>query len=191
VQSQVAEFQAQGLPGDPQESGGLVLIPSRILQNEGQQEAVHPAVCVRVEVLSIRTESLTDECFQVKVNARLRGQAGFTGTAREVGQEGREQDSSAGLQQGLLQRALQLPDVARPVVAAQALQRLRGNLLHLPPQIAAEAPQEVPHQHQQIIAALAQGGHVDSEDTQPVVQIRPEFPAAASAFTSWWVGYRL
>jgi hypothetical protein len=31
VQSQFAEFLAQGLPSDPQQTGGLVLIPLRIL----------------------------------------------------------------------------------------------------------------------------------------------------------------
>ena len=97
MQSQFAEFLAQGLSGDPQQAGRLMLIPAGVLQDAGEQEAVHLAMRVRVEVLSIRPESLANECFQIKVNARCRSQAGFTETAGEDGQEGREQDSSAGL----------------------------------------------------------------------------------------------
>ena len=50
VQPQIAEFQAQGLPGDPQQAGGLVLIPAGVLQDAGQQEPVHLAVRFRVQV---------------------------------------------------------------------------------------------------------------------------------------------
>jgi hypothetical protein len=72
--------------------------------------------------------------------------------------EGREQDWAAGLEQGLLQNALQLSDVARPRVTAQPLQRLRSDLLYLAPQLLTEAAQVVPRQQRQIVAALAQGG---------------------------------
>ena len=98
------------------------------------------------------------------------------GSPEKFGQEGREQDRAAGLQQGLLEDALQLPDVARPGVAAQPLQRLRGDLANLPPEFAAEAPQVVLHQQRQVVAPLAQGGQVDGEDAQPVIQVRPELP---------------
>jgi hypothetical protein len=37
VQSQVAEFQAQVLPGDSKQAGGLVLIPASVLQHARQQ----------------------------------------------------------------------------------------------------------------------------------------------------------
>jgi len=46
VQSQVAEFLTQGLPGDPQQAGGLLLIPTGVLQDAGQQDAVHLARAV-------------------------------------------------------------------------------------------------------------------------------------------------
>ena len=35
MQSQVAKFLAQGLPGDSQQAGGLVLISVRIFQDAG------------------------------------------------------------------------------------------------------------------------------------------------------------
>ena len=47
VQTQVTELLAQGLSSDAQETGGLVLILPRILQNERQQEAVHLPMRVR------------------------------------------------------------------------------------------------------------------------------------------------
>ncbi len=48
VQAEVAEFLAQGLAGDAQQAGGLVLIPPGVLQDTGQQEPVQLAVRVRV-----------------------------------------------------------------------------------------------------------------------------------------------
>jgi hypothetical protein len=70
VQAQVAEFESQGLPGDPQQAGGLVLIPAGVLQDAGQQEPVHLTVRVRIEVLGIRPEPLADECLQAEVCSR-------------------------------------------------------------------------------------------------------------------------
>src|SRR4051812_45856165 len=66
-QPQVAKFLAQGLPGDPQQAGGPVLIPPGVLQGEGQQDPVHLAVCLCVEILGIRPETLADEGFQAEV----------------------------------------------------------------------------------------------------------------------------
>src|SRR3954468_6902502 len=40
----------------------------------------------------------------------------------------------------------------------------------------ASAAQEVLYQPWQVVAPLAQGGQVDGEDAQPVVQVRPEPP---------------
>src|SRR6266487_1243303 len=37
VQSQVAEFLAQGLPGDPQQAGGLVLVPPVCSRTRGSK----------------------------------------------------------------------------------------------------------------------------------------------------------
>src|SRR5437762_13879825 len=58
---QVAEFQAQGLPGDPQEQGGLVLTPPGVLQDAGQQEPVQVAVRLRVEVADAGAQPQADE----------------------------------------------------------------------------------------------------------------------------------
>ena len=60
-QPQVAEFQAQGLPGDPQQQGGLVLTPAGVLQDARQQEPVQLAVRLRVEVADVGPEPQADE----------------------------------------------------------------------------------------------------------------------------------
>src|SRR5262245_41400766 len=109
------------------------------------------AVRVRVEVAGIRPEPFANECLQAGVGPRRCRRPGFTRSAGEFGQEGRLEDRAAGLQQGLLEDALQLPDVPWPGVAAQALQRLRGDLADLAPQLAAEAAQVVPHQERQVV----------------------------------------
>ncbi len=70
-------------------------------------------------------------------------------------QECREQDGTAGSEQGLLQNALQLPDVARPAITAQALQRLSRELACVPPQLKAIAPKVALHQDSKVVASIA------------------------------------
>src|SRR5262245_52133175 len=40
MQAQVAELRAQGLPGNPQQEGGPVLVPAGVRQDAGEQEPV-------------------------------------------------------------------------------------------------------------------------------------------------------
>ena len=42
VQPQVPEFLAQGWAGDPQQAGRRVRVAVRIIQHQGQEEAVQP-----------------------------------------------------------------------------------------------------------------------------------------------------
>ncbi len=46
--------------------------------------------------------------------------------------------------------------------------------MHLPPELAVEAPQVVPHQHGKVVAPLPQGWQVDGEHAQAIVQVGPE-----------------
>src|SRR5262249_56044023 len=103
-----------------------------------------------------------------------RGGGGGGGGGGELGGERRQGDRAVGAQQRLLQHALQLPHVPRPVVGAQALQRFRGHLAPLPAKIPADPPQVELGQQRQVVAALAQGGQVDGEHAQPIVQVQPE-----------------
>ncbi len=48
VESQLAEPPAQGIAGNPQPAGGLMLIPTRVFQDAGEQEAVDLAVGLRI-----------------------------------------------------------------------------------------------------------------------------------------------
>ena len=70
MQSQVAKFLAQGLPGDPQQAGGLVLIAVRIFHDTGQEEPVQLAVHFRVQVARIGPEALTDIRLHTQVGSR-------------------------------------------------------------------------------------------------------------------------
>ena len=60
-QPQVAEFHAQGLPGDPQQESGLLEIPTRVLQDARQQEPVHLPVRLRVQIANIRGKPLAND----------------------------------------------------------------------------------------------------------------------------------
>ena len=73
VQPQVAELQPERLPGDPQQAGRLVLIPLGILQHVSQQEPVHLAVGLRVQIAGIGPQPPADEAFQVELFSRRRG----------------------------------------------------------------------------------------------------------------------
>ncbi len=77
-QSQVAEFQTQGLPGYPQYQGGLVLTPPGVLQDARQQEPVQVAVRLRVELADLGVQPQTDEkLFDPQLLARrCRGRPG-------------------------------------------------------------------------------------------------------------------
>src|SRR5262245_27431804 len=175
AQAQFAEFRAQGLPGDAQQEGGPVLIPAGVFQDAGQHEPVQLPVDLRVQVPRVRTKPLAEE--RLRVEAAPRGshrRGGRGGRLGEFGEEVRQQDRAVGAQQRLLQHALQLPHVPRPGVGAQALQRFRGDLAHLPAKIPADPPQVELGQQLQVVAALAQGGQVDGEHAQPIVQVQPE-----------------
>ena len=176
-QPQVPELQAEGLPGDPQQEGGLLEIAARVLHHARQQEPVQLPVRLRVEVTYVGLDPLLDdERLLVGLDPTRRRRGCSAGPSQRFRQEGREQDGAAGLEQGLFQDALQLPNVARPRVAAQPLQPLGGDLADLPPEFAVEAAQVVLHQHQQVIVPLPQWGQVDGEDAQAVIQVRPELP---------------
>ena len=60
-QLQVAELQAQGLPGDPQQESGLLAIPTCVLQDAGQQLPVDLPVRFRVEVPDVGPDPLADD----------------------------------------------------------------------------------------------------------------------------------
>src|SRR5262249_54079617 len=124
----------------------------------------------RVQVARARAETLAYiVSLHLGTFCSQRHRCRLAGRFWKVQQEGREQDGAAGPQQRLLQDALQLPDVARPPVAAQPRQRLRGDLLYLASELPAEEAQVVPHQQRQVVAPLTQRRQMDGEDDKSVV----------------------
>ena len=82
---------------------------------------------IGVQVADVGAKPLADDPCLDPGFAPGRGRGGgLARSSKGFRQECREQDGTAGSEQGLLQNALQLPDVARPAVAAQALECLRG-----------------------------------------------------------------
>ena len=87
-QAQVAEFEAQGLAGDAQQEGGLVLIPPGVLQDAGQQQPVQLAVGLRVQVADVGPEPLADdERLRPGSSPRRRRRGGFAGPSRDSGRK--------------------------------------------------------------------------------------------------------
>jgi hypothetical protein len=58
---QVAEFEAQGLAGDPQEQGGLVLTPAGVVDDARQKETAQVAVRRRVDVADVGVQPQADQ----------------------------------------------------------------------------------------------------------------------------------
>ena len=130
-QPQVTEFHAQGLPSDSQQESGLLEIPACVLQDAWQQQPVHLLVRVSVQVTDVRPDPLVDDESLHAGFFRCRRRRGCdTRPSQRFGQEGRQQDGAAGLEQCLLQDALQLADVARPRVTAQPLSARRNPVLY-------------------------------------------------------------
>ena len=65
VKPQLAESSAQGVPRNPQETGGLVQIRPSVLHDAGQQEAVHVAVRFGIKVACIGAQPQADRDLQV------------------------------------------------------------------------------------------------------------------------------
>src|SRR5215831_13073305 len=71
---------------------------------------------------------------------------------------------------------LQLADIARPRIVAQGLQACRSDALDGTPIFHVVPCDEVCHQQGDILAALAQGWHMQRDHMQPVEEIGPEGP---------------
>ena len=125
-----AEPTPQGFPGDPESPGGLVLTPTGVREDSGQEEPIDVSVDLGVHVAGIRVQLLLDQSLQAGiVSCRSRG--GLGESVLERREEGRQKDGAGCPQEGLLEDALQLADVPRPGVALLPLQCLRGDFVDL------------------------------------------------------------
>ncbi len=77
---------------------------------------------------------------------------------------------------GSVDGVLQLPHVARPVVAGEQLQRPGLDAQPLQPQADPAAFAKITSQQGDVVRPLPQGGGVDREDAQAVVEIASKLP---------------
>src|SRR5262249_22324834 len=103
------------------------------------------------------------------------------GTALAPGEGGRGQQVSPDLQDrtpgqddGPLDDVLQLSNVARPGVRAQAPQRRLRDLLDAPADARRELGHQEVDQQRQVFPAFAEGRQVDREDAEAVVEVLAE-----------------
>src|SRR5437764_8893014 len=68
VQAQLAELQAQSLPGDAEQEGGPELVPARVLQDAREQEPIQLPVGLLVQVAGVGAKVLADERLRVEVS---------------------------------------------------------------------------------------------------------------------------
>src|ERR1700731_3045060 len=91
-QPQVPELQAEGLPGDPQQEGGLLEIAARVLHHARQQEPVQLPVRLRVEVTYVGPDPLPDDERLLAGLSLTRRRRDYPARASQgFGQEGRQQ----------------------------------------------------------------------------------------------------
>ena len=67
VQADFAEFLPQRLAGDPQQPRCLTLTPLCVVQDERQKGSIHFAMNFRVQIRSIGTQPLMNQCSQAQV----------------------------------------------------------------------------------------------------------------------------
>ena len=88
-----------------------------------------------------------------------------------------EPDLILGLEQhDALDHVLELAHVAGPCVLEHRLEGLRVKARSGPAELAAEAADEVLRQERDVLPPLAQGGHRDRNDVQPVIKVFAELP---------------
>ena len=71
----------------------------------------------------------------------------------------------------------QFADIARPAIMPQHLDRFGINLLRLRPRLGGVLLQEMADEQRNVIEPLAQAGHLDRDDGQPIVEILAEIAA--------------
>jgi hypothetical protein len=61
VHAEVAELQPEGLSGNPEQPGCLVLAAAGVAENAGQQQPIHVRVRLGIKVVHVRRQTLADE----------------------------------------------------------------------------------------------------------------------------------
>src|SRR5882762_1715997 len=85
-------------------------------------------------------------------------------------------EPSIGEDERPLDGVLQFTDVARPAVRHEEIASLRTETCLTPAHSARELAQEVVGQHEDIVRPLPQGGEMDAEDGESVVEVTAETP---------------
>ena len=100
---------------------------------------------------------------------------GCGGRVEDAGREGLEMDLVGGRQRHrALHHVLQLSHIPGPGVRQQRLHRLRRDAHGMAAGARGEEAQEVGRQEGDVLAAIAERGHLDRDDVETVIQILPE-----------------
>src|ERR1700722_11537788 len=113
-----------------------MLASTGVLKNAGEQESVQLTMRFGVQIARVGLQPLADESFKLEICAR-RGGCVRRGR-RKLGEERREQYRATRLKQSLFDDTLQLTDIARPGVRAQARQGLGIDRLDFSSHFATE-----------------------------------------------------
>ena len=108
--------------------------------------------------------------------------------AQRLGQVVDVQISAAAQHGDPLHQVLELAHVARPVVAAQDLERGVGDRLDLGAALLVQHLEEVHHEQRDVLAPLAQRRHLDRDHVEPVEEVLAEAPVAdrRRRDPGWW-----
>src|ERR1700679_3282932 len=145
VQAERAELHAQRLPRDAERARGAAEVAPGVLEGEREEEPVDAFVRAGVDVRRLRRELLADEGVDRRLGGRTRegarrrtargGAARGDGARargarprREIGQERREERRAARREERLLDDTLELADVARPGIGAEAIEGRRRDV---------------------------------------------------------------
>src|SRR5262245_411204 len=164
-QATLGDLVEDGLVADLQDPGRLRSVPLDTIEDLQQRRALGVERCAAGDIL--QAEARTVPRWVHPERGAVARVSGYRAEAREDLLADlpsvREHDQPA-------HHVLQLANVARPRVLPEELQDLRLQL-HVALVLSVEDPEEQRGQRRDLLAALAERGHPDLHDVQPIVEI--------------------
>src|SRR5512135_226499 len=179
VDPEFGELLVQGVPVDAEAGGGLDVDALAGLEHLLDQLALDLADDPVMQVVGGGAGGADALADQLGGQGPEVGPAGADGSGGGLAPQLRRQvrDGQIGAvaqDDRPLDVVLELADVPRPVVVAEQAHRIGVDPPHLAPVLLGVAPQEEIDQERDVLTPLAQGGQVDRDDVEAIVQVLAE-----------------
>src|SRR6266404_2429726 len=187
---QGAHFRPERRAGDAEQLASLHLIALYVAKDRFENHAIDRLGNFAINIGLAGAQQLGDKLGYSHISFTMPGGVRRPGSRPEiVGKTFRRQHVAAGTDERVLDYALQLADVAGPIVLGQQAHRLGGNRHDMLAGRAVQELEEMGDQQRQIVAAVAQRRKLDREDLEPIEQVLAQTAAGNERF-QWAIGGR-